>query len=123
VFMTDGGGGGTAPAPDYSGTQTLNVEPESIPGARDAFREARDRVQAELDKLNHLEVREWATDPVSAQAVARFTERTSTEAESAREVLTGYLQQLDRAVDALDKAYQYYVETEGTNAALWGKGK
>jgi len=120
VFLADGGGG-SAPAPDYSGTQTLQVEPESIPGARDAFGAARDRVKAELDKLNSMEIQQWAGDPVSGEAVNKFTERTSTDIESARQVLEGYLEQLDRAHQQLDASYRYYVETEGTNAALWGK--
>jgi len=122
--MNDGGGGGsTTPAPAYSGTQTLNVEPESIPGARDAFLEARDRVQKQIARLDGMETLPWAQDPISAEAAARFTERTSTDAESARQVLQGYLEQLDRAVDALNRAYAYYVETEGANTAMWGKSR
>jgi hypothetical protein len=82
---------------------------------------ARDRVKTELDKLNNLECRDWAGDPVSAEATTKFAARTSTDAESARAVLEGYHKQLDGVVESLNKAYQAYSETEANNAALWGK--
>ncbi len=125
MFLADGGGGTSAPVePAYAGTQTLNIEPSAIPGALEAFKEAFDRVDNKVTALEGLQVREWATDPVSGETAQRFTERTNSGAEdSALAVMRGYRTQLQAAIDALQSAYDGYVHTEGTNFAMWGKHK
>lgn len=123
MFLADGGGGSSAPVgPSYSGTQTLKVEPASIPGALAAFRDAQFRVSERLSELRGLQVRKWAGDPVSEETAQQFAERTNGgEAESALACLTGYEKQLMAACDALQRSYDAYMLVEGDNTARWGK--
>lgn len=120
MYLADGGGGGVSTGPSYSGTQTLKIEPSSIPGALTAFRTAHDRVEAKLRELSGLEVRDWAKDPVSGETATQFDQRTHLGADSAMECLKGYKQQLERAVESLEDAYNSYMLTEGTSTEKWG---
>ncbi|OLR90874.1 hypothetical protein [Actinokineospora bangkokensis] len=121
MYLRDGGGGSAPAAPDFGGTRTLRIEPSAIPGALVAFREAFDRVDAKVRALDGLEVRRWADDPVSGEAVTEFTERTNGGgADSAIACLRGYREQLERAIAALESAKAGYELTEGTNSAMWG---
>lgn len=123
MFLADGGGGSSAPVgPSYSGTQTLKVEPASIPAALAAFRDAKDRVGEKLAALQSLQIREWAEDPVSSETAQQFAERTNGgDAASALACLTGYEKQLTAACDALQRSYDAYMLVEGDNTARWGK--
>lgn len=123
MFVADGGGGGGATSgPTFTGTQTLHVEPSAIPEALKAFTEAYDRVSRKVRDLSDLPVKEWAADPVSAETVVQFAERTNTGgADSAYACLTGYQKQLKAAMDSLQSAHDDYVATEGENSARWGK--
>lgn len=122
MFLADGGGGTTAPVgPSYAGTQTLRVEPAAIPGALAAFRDAHLRVLEKVTALDGLQVPRWAGDPVSGETADQFTERTNGGGEdSAIACLRGYEKQLANAIDALQKAYDAYVQVEGENTARWG---
>jgi hypothetical protein len=116
--------GGSAPAP--VSTQTLQVEPASIPGARDAFHAAADRIEKLVDHLNSLETPPWAGDPVSGQTAEQFDTGSAGAGDmgkaAALEQLTAYGQQLRASADSLNAAYNHYVEVEGHNTARW-KGK
>ena len=49
MYLADGGGGGTTtPTPQFTGTQTLHVEPSAIPDALTAFTGAYDRVTRKM---------------------------------------------------------------------------
>ena len=122
MYLADGGGGGASSAPSYSGTQTLKIEPSAIPAALQAFRTAYDRVSKKVDELNGLDIQPWAHDTVSAQTAHRFAERSlGGGADSAKECLDGYRDQLKRACDSLASAQRDYTAMEGDNSALWGK--
>jgi hypothetical protein len=107
--------------PTFSGTQTLRVEPASIPGALAAFRDAHFRVTEKVRRLSGLEVRRWAEDPVSGETAEQFAERTNAGgADSALICLEGYAKQLENACDALQRSYDAYMLVEGDNTARWG---
>lgn len=119
MFHTDGGGGGTS-APSYSGTQTLQIEPSAIPGALKAFQRAHDRVDQKVKELSGIDIRPWAGDEVSSETASQFEERSLGGGESAYQVLVGYRDQLQRARDSLQRAFEAYTAMEGDNSALWG---
>ncbi|HEX6356817.1 transcriptional regulator [Actinophytocola sp.] len=122
MYVADGGGGGATPAPLFTGTQTLNVEPAAIPEALKAFTDAHDRVSRKITELEGLPIREWAGDPVSSETAARFAERSNNGGlDSALACLQGYQEQLARAIDSLKGAYDEYLRVEGDNTAQWGK--
>jgi hypothetical protein len=124
VFVADGGGGstGTTSGPTFSGPQTLHVEPSAIPEALKAFTEAYDRVSRKVRELSSLPIREWARDPVSAETVVQFAERSNAGgADSAIACLTGYQRQLRAAIDSLRSAHDEYLRVEGDNTDRWGK--
>ncbi|WP_436492784.1 transcriptional regulator [Actinokineospora sp. HUAS TT18] len=107
--------------PSYAGTQTLKVEPASIPGALAAFRDAHLRVMEKVQALEAMQIPRWAGDPVSGETAEQFTERSNGgAADSAIACLRGYEKQLSNAIDALQKAYDAYVQVEGENTARWG---
>ncbi|WP_091376270.1 hypothetical protein [Actinokineospora alba] len=108
--------------PTYSGTQTLKVEPSSIPAALAAFRDAQYRVAEKLRALDALQIPKWADDPVSGETAEQFAERTNGGgADSAIACLKGYDKQLTAACDALQRSYDAYMLVEGDNTARWGK--
>jgi hypothetical protein len=116
--------GGSAPAP--VSTQTLQVEPSSIPGARDAFLAAADQIDALVAHLGRLVTPAWAGDPVSGETAKQFDSGSAGAGDmgqsAALEQLTAYGKQLRASGESLDSAYNHYVEVEGHNTARW-KGK
>lgn len=119
--MIDGGGSGLV-EPTFTGTQSLSIEPSSIPAALTAFREAHHRLARKVEQLGGLPIVQWANDPVSGETVVEFSERSTGGGEdSAIACLTGYQEQLARAIDSLQSAHDSYVATEGTNSERWGK--
>lgn len=123
MYLADGGGGGTStPAPQFTGTQTLHIEPAAIPDALKAFQDAYDRVTAKVQELNHLPIKDWAGDPVSGETAVQFQERTNRGGgDSALACLTGYQKQLMAAINSLKGAHDDYLRVEGDNTAQWGK--
>jgi hypothetical protein len=120
--LADGGGGSSAPTPQFTGTQTLNIEPSAIPAALTAFTTAHDRVVAKIGELRALVINKWAGDPVSGETAKHFADRSNAGgAESAIACLEGYEKQLNAAIDSLTKTRDQYVRIEGDNSALWGK--
>lgn len=116
--------GGSAPAP--VSTQTLQVEPASIPGARDAFYAAAERVDQLVTHLTTLDTPAWAGDPVSGETAQQFDTGSAGAGDmgkaAALEQLSAYSKQLRASGDSLNAAYNHYVEVEGHNTARW-KGK
>lgn len=122
MYFIDGGGSGPAAGPTFTGTQSLNIEPSAIPAALTAFREAHERLVKKVEQLGGLPIVRWAADPVSAETVTEFTERSNGGGQdSAIACLRGYEKQLARAIDSLQSAHDSYVATEGTNSERWGK--
>ena len=122
MFLADGGGGSSTPTPQFTGTQTLHVEPSAIPAALKAFTAAHDRVVTKIGQLRALSIDKWAGDPVSGETVVQFQQRSNAGgADSALACLEGYEKQLKGAIDSLKKSHDEYVLKEGDNAALWGK--
>jgi hypothetical protein len=123
VYLADGGGGGAVTStPQFTGTQTLHIEPSAIPDALKAFTAAHERVSKKVAELEALPIRDWAGDPVSSETAVQFQERTSTGgADSALACLKGYQKQLASAIDALTKSEAAYRRLEGNNTDRWGK--
>lgn len=122
MFLADGGGGSSTPTPQFTGTQTLNIDPSAIPAALKAFRAAHVRVAKRVTELSGLQIPDWAGDPVSSETAVQFQQRsTSSSADSAKACLEGYEKQLKAAIDSLQKSHDEYMLKEGDNAALWGK--
>ncbi|TDV40002.1 hypothetical protein [Actinophytocola oryzae] len=123
MYLADGGGGGTTtPTPQFTGTQTLHVEPSAIPDALKAFTSAYDRVTRKIQDLESLPIRDWAADPVSSETALEFQQRSNTGgADSAITCLKGYQAQLKAAIDSLEGAHEQYVLVEGDNATQWGQ--
>ncbi|HEV2783455.1 MAG TPA: hypothetical protein VGX25_29065 [Actinophytocola sp.] len=100
----------------------MRIEPSAIPAALVAFRAAHERVLRKVRELNGLDFRPWAGDEVSRETAVQFADRSiGGGAESARECLLGYEQQLRNAVESLEAAQADYIAMEGDNCALWGK--
>jgi PE family len=122
VFLADGGGGSTLAAPSYGGTQTLKIDPATIPAALRAFQEAHDRVSKKLSQLDGMAIRPWAADEVSGQTAMLFAERTrGGGGDSAIACLTRYQEQLAAACKSLQEAHATYLAMEGANSERWGK--
>ncbi|MFL6120932.1 hypothetical protein [Actinophytocola sp.] len=116
------GGGGSAPAPQFTGTQTLHVEPSAIPEALKAFTDAHDRVTAKIRELHALPITDWAGDPVSSETAIEFQQRSNRRgADSALACLEGYEKQLLAAINSLKGAQADYLRIEGDNTDVWGK--
>jgi hypothetical protein len=117
-------GGGSAPGP--AGPQTLKVEPSSIPGARDAFHEAADKIDKLVLHLAGLNTQPWAGDPVSTETATQFDTGSAGAADmgkdAALDALRKYGEQLRGSATSLNDAYVRYVNVEGANTAKW-KGK
>jgi hypothetical protein len=124
----DGGSGSAYSGTPYSGEfgtgpQTLKVDPPSIPGARDAFNQAADQIEALVAQLSMMDVPPWAGDPVSKETAARFASGSGDRGRKAAvQALTKYGEQLRGSARALQTAHDHYVAVEGTNTAKW-KGK
>ncbi|SDN42636.1 transcriptional regulator [Allokutzneria albata] len=102
-----------------SGQQRMKVEKAAIPTMRKAFQRALDRLTPEVGQArSDLRIRPWAGDPVSAEAAARFNDRSMDSGEAALGALEGYQQQLNNAVQALDQIERGYRRIEGGNRDL-----
>ena len=122
MFLEDGGVGAAPAGPTFTGTQRLRIEPSTIPEALSAFREAFDRISAKVTELRSVPVDNWAGDPVSGETAKQFTQRTNGGgADSAIACLTGYQEQLQRAIESLEGTQAKYLAIEGTNTERWGK--
>jgi hypothetical protein len=118
VFIADGGG--SAPSPTGTGPQTLKVDPPAIPGARDAFYEAADKIELLVRQLNGITTPPWANDPVSKVTAVRFDNGTADMGTNAAiRALSKYGEELRNTGDALNQAYNEYVRVEGTNTEKW----
>lgn len=122
MYLADGGGGSAASTPQFTGTQTLHIEPSAIPDALKAFSEAYERVTRKVQELEGLPIRNWAGDPVSSETAVQFQQRSNTGgADSAITCLKGYQRQLKGAMDSLQSAHDDYLRVEGDNCDQWGK--
>ncbi|MBP2322105.1 hypothetical protein JOF56_002490 [Kibdelosporangium banguiense] len=118
MFIADGGG--SASSPTATGPQTLKVDPPAIPGARDAFYEAAEKIEALVQRLNSISTPPWANDPVSKTTADRFDNGTADMGTNAAiNALTKYGVELRNTGDALNEAYKEYVRVEGTNTEKW----
>lgn len=114
-------GGGSAPGPSgATGSQTLKVDPPAIPGARDAFYEAAEKIEQLVQRLNGINTPPWANDPVSKVTAVRFDNGTAEMGTNAAiRALSKYGEELRNTGDALNSAYKDYVRVEGTNTEKW----
>ncbi|ALG14212.1 hypothetical protein [Kibdelosporangium phytohabitans] len=102
----------------------MKVNPPAIPGARDAFHEAAQKIDDLVQVLRSMTTPAWAQDPVSKITAARFeTGNGDTGRIAAIQALTKYGQELRNSGDALNEAYDRYMRVEGSNTDRWrGKG-
>ncbi|MGB3441244.1 MAG: transcriptional regulator [Actinophytocola sp.] len=104
------GGGGT------QNEDVVKVDPDAVPGLRSAFADALDRVDRQLELAEaELRVTSWAKDPVSQGATVLFNDRSVESDRSAVDTLRSYREQLDAAIQNLDKTAQQYEKTDGEN--------
>ncbi|ONI72991.1 hypothetical protein ALI144C_44335 [Actinosynnema sp. ALI-1.44] len=105
-------------------SHTVKINPPAIPGARDAFHEAAQKIDELVSVLKGMKTPAWAQDPVSKTTAVRFDAGTGdTGRIAAIQALTKYGQELRNSGDALNEAYERYVRVEGTNTDRWrGKG-
>lgn len=103
------------------GHRDLIVQPEAVPELRDAFADALDRVDRQIELAGtELRVAAWAQDPVSRSAATTFNQRSVDPAgggNSALDTLLAYRRQLSTAVDNLDKTAQQYALAEEDGSA------
>lgn len=110
-----GGGGGP-----HNGI--IRVDPDAVPGLRAAFADALARVDRQLELADaELRVTSWAKDPVSQGATTLFNDRSVEAERSAVRTLRAYREQLDAAVQNLDRTAQQYAKTDGDNVHGVGK--
>ncbi|MFJ5988113.1 WXG100 family type VII secretion target [Lentzea sp. NPDC092896] len=117
MFLADGGGGASSP-PEF-GQRKLKVDPSAIPQARKAFEQALAEFESKITHaVNDLPTRPWAGDPISSETSKAFNDQTSDKALAA---LDFYKKQLVGVIDQLKMIEEQYRQTEGDNAAMWGK--
>jgi len=117
VYLADGGGGAASP-PEF-GQRKLKVDPSAIPQARKAFEQALAEFESRIERsVENLPTRPWAEDPISSETSKAFNEQTT---EKALAALTFYKKQLVGVIDQLRMIEEQYRQTEGDNAAMWGK--
>lgn len=99
----------------------LIVQPGALPELRDAFSDALDRLDRQIELAGtELRVDAWAQDPVSKSAATTFNQRSvdpAGAAESALDTLLAFRRQLSTAVDNLDKTAQQYALAEEDSSA------
>lgn len=115
------GGGSSGPSPTGSGSShTVKVNPPAIPGARDAFLEAAQKINDLVEQLRALPTPPWAQDPVSKITASRFETGNGDSGRIAAVVaLSKYGKELQNSGDALQEAYDRYMRVEGTNTDRW----
>lgn len=104
-----GHGHGSSTGQQAAPADGLKIDPEAVPALRSAFADALSRVDEQLRLADQeLRVTAWAKDPVSQDAAALFNERSVDTAASAVDSLRAYRDQLNVAVENLDKTAEQY---------------
>jgi hypothetical protein len=94
-----------------------------IPTVRAEFETAVTQVNAALVGLNqsgYLPM-PWLGDEVSMEVAEHYTSRALDGPDSSYQLLVAYRDELTRIHDTLQQMEDHYVQTEGNNAALWGR--
>jgi hypothetical protein len=98
------------------------VDPEAVPGLRDAFADALAKVDQEIELASSgLRVTSWANDPVSVKATSSFNNRSVDTAASAVDNLRAFRRELSSAVDKLTLTAAQYKLSEQDNTSNVGK--
>jgi hypothetical protein len=99
-------------------TDAFNVDPDAVPGLRDAFADALTKVDRQLALADReLRLTAWAKDPISQDASVLFNDRSVEADECAVETLRAYREQLDVAVRSLAKTAEQYQVTDEESLA------
>jgi hypothetical protein len=104
---------------DGGQSDVLHVDPDAVPGLRDAFADALALVDRQLELADkELRVSSWAKDPVSLGATTAFNDLSLDSGdESVVDMLRYYREQLDAAVQNLDATAAQYKKTDQDNTA------
>lgn len=99
-------------------TDAFDVDPDAVPGLRDAFADALTKVDRQLELVDReLRLTSWAKDPISQDASILFNDRSVEADECAVETLRAYREQLDVAVRSLTKTAEQYQVTDDESLA------
>ena len=99
-------------------TDAFNVDPDAVPGLRDAFADALTKVDRQLALAGReLRLTAWAKDPISRDASVLFNDVSVEADECAVETLRAYREQLDVAVRSLTKTAEQYKVTDDESLA------
>lgn len=108
------------PGDPASASARLRVDVSAIPTMRRAMHDALDRLGVQIGHaITDLRIRPWAGDPVSDSAANTFNDATLDGPEAALAALCGYRDQLQAAVDSLERAERQYGLIEDDNARKW----
>jgi len=96
----------------------FDVDPDAVPGLRDAFADALAKVDKQLEFVEReLRLTAWAKDPISQSAGVLFNDRSVETDECAVDTLRAYREQLDVAVRSLTKTAEQYRVTDDETLA------
>ena len=116
-----GGASLTGQIPDplsSSGTATLRVDRDAVPGLRKVFDKALSKLDVQIDlAITGVRVAPWAGDPISEDAATTFNDHAVDSPSSALNALLTYQQRLKSASDALDQVATEYQIVESDNTA------
>jgi hypothetical protein len=112
--------GGSVPGNHGGGhkADAFNVDPDAVPGLRNAFADALTKVDRQLEVADReLRLAAWAKDPISQDASVLFNDRSVDADECAVDTLRAYREQLDVAVRSLAKTAEQYQVTDDESLA------
>lgn len=107
-----------APVPATGESSTMKVQPDKVLALKKQLEDVRDDINEFLQtKGEQLRVPPMAADPVSGDASSEFT----TVANTAIDVATAYVDQLNQTIDGLGHAAKTYGLAEDANIATFDR--
>jgi hypothetical protein len=102
---------------------TLHVQPDALPAVRAAVEEGITDLQVQLMHLtNGAFIPEpWMGDPISEDVRVFYNTTVMESKDGPMAALLAYQSELTRIHDNLKAMEDHYRQTEGDNAALWGR--
>ncbi len=101
------------PGPDGS----VRIATSAVPNLVSSLQESLDDVGVQIEHaITELRIRPWAGDPVSTDAAEQFNRRSVGGDEDALTALCDYRDQLQNAVDSLNRADEQYQRLDEDNA-------
>ncbi|GAB2733483.1 hypothetical protein GCM10027174_02720 [Salinifilum aidingensis] len=96
----------------------MRIEPSAIPNLVSSLQGSLDDVGVQIEHaITELRIRPWAGDPVSTHAAEQFNQRSVEGGDDALTALCDYRDQLQNAVESLNRADDQYRRLDEDNAA------